>query len=92
MANVLNEAARELPCLVVKPEMLRNKQENKTYQNEQSGDAECHAPQPATGSRGCLFRQRGWLFHRGLIYIHSRADSSRAAARRSASSFFPNPL
>jgi hypothetical protein len=65
MANVLNEAARELPCLVVKPEMLRNKQENKTYQNEQSGDAECHAPQPATGSRGCLFPQRGWLFHRG---------------------------
>jgi hypothetical protein len=66
--------------MVRKADMLPDEQENEAYQNKQPGDAECHTPQSAPRSGGGLFIQGGWLFHKFLIYIRTRADSSGAAS------------
>src|ERR1700694_4976747 len=66
--------------MVRKADMLPGGQENEAYQNKQPGDAECHTPQSAPRSRGSLFIQGGWLRHKFLIYIRTRADPSGAAS------------
>jgi len=66
-----SDSATARRLMVPKADMLPDKQENEAYQNKQPSDAERHAPEPATRSRGGLFIQGRWLLHRTLIYIRA---------------------